>query len=252
MTRAGAKRPSGAAEGTNSMTSGTILSRLKSSFMHSAGTIVFGMEDGTVSIFGLIFGVAATTTNSLAVLIAGASGAAAAAVSMMAGVYLDAETSRDENAANEARRDADLALSPTAIMALLPKRLAEAGLGPARTRALAEAVKDSPEAQKGLLLALQADPEEPVTPGEQALWMLLADFLSAAIPILPFMLLPIGQARIVSAGVTTILLVLLGIGRAKVAKRSPIRTILETVSIGVAAALAGVGIGLLIARGFHA
>jgi vacuolar iron transporter family protein len=79
------------------MAAGSILSRLKASLTASAGTIVFGMEDGTVSIFGLVFGVAATTTSSVTVLVAGASGAAAAAVSMMAGAYLDArpaETSR--------------------------------------------------------------------------------------------------------------------------------------------------------------
>jgi hypothetical protein len=38
------------------------------------------MEDGTVSIFGLVFGVAATTSSSAAIMIAGASGAAAVAV----------------------------------------------------------------------------------------------------------------------------------------------------------------------------
>src|SRR5689334_21141348 len=64
---------------------GSILERLRNSFRNSAGTIVFGMEDGTVSIFGLIFGVAATTTETKTVLIAGATGAVAAAVSMMAG-----------------------------------------------------------------------------------------------------------------------------------------------------------------------
>jgi hypothetical protein len=37
----------------------SIFQRLRASFVKSAGTIVFGMEDGTVSIFGLIFGVAA-------------------------------------------------------------------------------------------------------------------------------------------------------------------------------------------------
>ena len=68
------------------------LRRLRASLIKSAGTVVFGMEDGTVSIFGLIFGVAATTTSTRTVVIAGASGAVAAAVSMMAGVYLDAET----------------------------------------------------------------------------------------------------------------------------------------------------------------
>ena len=67
--------------------------------MASAGDVVFGMEDGTVSIFGLVFGVAATTTDTKTVLISGASGAVAAAVSMMAGTYLDVETARDEGAA---------------------------------------------------------------------------------------------------------------------------------------------------------
>jgi vacuolar iron transporter family protein len=226
------------------------LSKLRRSLFESAGTIVFGMEDGTVSIFGLIFGVAATTTSSLAVLIAGASGAAAAAVSMMAGAYLDAETSRDEKKLNLERLQGDLALGPQAVAAMLPKRLAQAGLQPELAAALCGAVDDNSAAQKGLLLALQADPDTPVDPREQALWMLLADFLSAAVPIVPFVLLPIAPARFVSAAVTTLLLIGLGYGRARIAKRSIIKTIAETVSIGVAAALAGVGIGLLIAHGF--
>jgi hypothetical protein len=34
----------------------------------SVGDVVFGMEDGTVSIFGLVFGVAASTDQSSVVL----------------------------------------------------------------------------------------------------------------------------------------------------------------------------------------
>src|SRR5580658_9667974 len=104
----------------------SIWQRLHTSFVASTGTIVFGMEDGTVSIFGLIFGVAATTTNSKAVLIAGASGAVAAAVSMMAGAYLDVETTRDEMAARQAlaRSAPDIG----GIAASLSSRLAKAGL----------------------------------------------------------------------------------------------------------------------------
>jgi VIT1/CCC1 family predicted Fe2+/Mn2+ transporter len=55
---------------------------------------------------------------------------------------------------------------------------------------------------------------------------------------------------VVSAVVTVALLVALGIGRARIAKRSLIRGVAETLSIGVAAALAGVAIGVLIDRGF--
>jgi vacuolar iron transporter family protein len=221
---------------------GSILQRLRSSFSNSAGTIVFGMEDGTVSIFGLIFGVAATTTSAKTVLVAGASGAAAAAVSMMAGAYLDVETTRDETNATRSSLYAD-----AGSIVPLSNRLAKAGLTSEQSDALAVAVQNDPNALGGLLLlALRGAPETPLNPLEQALWMLLADFLAAAVPILPFVFLPILQARIVSGVVTIALLIGLGVGRAQIAKRSAIRTVVETVSIGIAAALAGVTISLLV------
>jgi VIT1/CCC1 family predicted Fe2+/Mn2+ transporter len=220
---------------------GLIRQRVRGSFGNAAGTIVFGMEDGTVSIFGLIFGVAATTNDTKTVLIAGASGAVAAAVSMMAGAYLDVETTRDK--ANAARSSSYAAASSAAA---LSSRLAKAGLTPEQSAALAGAVQNDPKAMGGLMLALDGAAETPLNPLEQALWMLLADFFAAAVPILPFVFLPVPQARIVSAAVTTALLVALGIGRAQIAKRNTVRTIVETVSIGVAAALAGVAIGVLI------
>jgi vacuolar iron transporter family protein len=232
------------------MTISATWQRLRDSLVNSAGTIVFGMEDGTVSIFGLIFGVAATTSNTATVVIAGASGAVAAPVSMMAGVFLDVETTRDAMAAKHTSLQSDLALNADAIVASLPTKLAAAGLTQQQSAALAGAVNHDREALGGLLLALQGTPDAPLNPWEQAAWMLLADFLAAAVPIVPFVLLPIPQARIVSAAVTVALLVALGIGRARIAKRSTLRGVVETVSIGVAAALAGVAIGVLIDRGF--
>src|SRR5262249_50212825 len=110
------------------MTIAATLQRLHSSFSASAGSIVFGMEDGTVSIFGLIFGVGATTSDAKTVLIAGATGAVAAAVSMMAGAYLDVETTRD--AANAARAAVQSAASSVTSLA---GRLTQAGLTPAQS-----------------------------------------------------------------------------------------------------------------------
>jgi VIT1/CCC1 family predicted Fe2+/Mn2+ transporter len=226
------------------MTIASTLQYLRGSFAGSAGTIVFGMEDGTVSIFGLIFGVAATTTNSKAVLIAGASGAVAAAVSMMAGAYLDVETTRDEIDAKRALADAG------GVAASLSSRLTKAGLTPEQCDALTGALQHDRTALGGLLQALQGAPETPLNPWEQALWMLLADFLAAAVPILPFVFLAVPQARLVSAVVTLGLLVVLGFGRARIAKRGEFRTVIETVSIGIAAALAGVLISVVIDRWF--
>jgi VIT1/CCC1 family predicted Fe2+/Mn2+ transporter len=227
------------------MNTGSSWQRLRSSFDKSVGTIVFGMEDGTVSIFGLIFGVAATTTDTKTVLIAGASGAAAAAVSMMAGSYLDAETTRDEAAASRSAL-----LASTHADTALSSHLTTMGLTAEQSDVLATAVQGNHNARDALLLAIKAAPPTPLDPLEQALWMLLADFLAAAVPILPFIFLPILQARIVSGVVTVGLLIALGIGRARIAKRNTIRTVLETVSIGVAAALAGVALGVLVDRLF--
>lgn len=217
--------------------------RLRASLVKSAGTIVFGMEDGTVSIFGLIFGVAATTNSTATVVIAGASGAVAAAVSMMAGAYLDAETTRDAQAANPA---AVLRPDP----ASLPRELAVAGLTREQSAALTKAVAHDPAAMQGVLLALRHSPEAPESPLQQALWMLVADFAAAAVPILPFIWLAVPQARVVSGVVTLLLLIGLGIGRARIAQRDTVRTVLETVTIGIAAALAGVAIGILVNCGF--
>jgi vacuolar iron transporter family protein len=234
------------------MTAGSLAARLRNSLLDSAGTVVFGMEDGTVSIFGLVLGVAATTSSSVAVLIAGASGAAAAAVSMMAGAYLEAETTRDERAAGQARLEAILRCDRATLPARLSKRLAAAGLKPALSDALGRSVQHDPDALEGLLLALEGAPGLPQRPLQQALWMLAADFLSAAVPIVPFMLLPIGPARVVSTTITITLLAALGLGRARIGNRSTARTVLETVAMGIAAALAGVAIGMLIQRVFGA
>jgi vacuolar iron transporter family protein len=187
---------------------------LQASLIKSAGTVVFGMEDGTVSIFGLIFGVAATTSNTATVVIAGATGAVAAAVSMMAGVYLDAETTRDALAAKQKLARSGQAFSTSAIVASLPDQLAAAGLTSEQCSAPTEAVRHDRAALDGLMLALQVPPDTPDSPWDQALWMLLADFAAAAVPILPFVWLPIPQARVVSGAVTLLLLVGLGIRRA--------------------------------------
>jgi VIT1/CCC1 family predicted Fe2+/Mn2+ transporter len=222
------------------MKSGSTWQRLRDSVVNSAGTIVFGMEDGTVSIFGLIFGVAATTSSTKTVLIAGASGAVAAAVSMMAGAYLEAETTQDKS---DARR-----LAADGSDASLSSRLLNAGLTPQQSDALSAAVQNDRDAADGLLLALNGAAKERLNPIEQALWMLFADFFAAAVPILPFVFLPIDRARIVSGIVTVALLVGLGIGRAQLGKRNVLRTVAETVSLGVGAAIAGVAIGVLIDR----
>jgi len=56
------------------VTSPSFLNRMRESLSGSAGDIVYGMEDGAVSIFGLVLGVAVGAQSGSAVFLAGATG----------------------------------------------------------------------------------------------------------------------------------------------------------------------------------
>src|SRR5580700_3298543 len=100
------------------MTKSSLWTRLKTSLQASAGEVVFGLVDG----------VAATTTDQKAVLIAGASGAVAAAVSMMAGTYLDVETAQDQAKVMAARIETKLQKDKGAVLRGVTQRLEAVGV----------------------------------------------------------------------------------------------------------------------------
>ena len=226
------------------MSAASFVARVKTSFYQSIGDIVFGMEDGTVSIFGLVFGVAASTSNSHTVLLAGATGAAAAAVSMMAGTYLDVDTARGQAREQRAKLSSELAREPQKEAQSLDERLQKAGFLQQERSVILTALRRMP----GTWLALESDlmhldDVESRDPLVQSLWMFVADLFAAAVPVIPFAFLPLSSARTASVVITGLLLVLLGAGRAKVASSGLWRTIVETVGVAGAAAAAGLLIG---------
>ncbi len=223
----------------------SLLSRIKQSLADSAGDIVFGMEDGTVSIFGLVFGVAASSTTSAPVLLAGATGAIAAAVSMMAGVFLDVQTSRGIAKAALATERQEIQDQPEEEKQEIRDRLAAQGFGPEDSNAIVAIMEGNHDAMLRFEAAFElklGDTAER-NPLVHALWMFLADLIAASIPVIPFALLPIETARAVSLVLTAGLLVLLGVGRARIAHTNLWLTVLETLVVAGLAAAAGVLIG---------
>jgi vacuolar iron transporter family protein len=226
----------------------TVLGRIRRSFVASVGSIVFGMEDGTVSIFGLVFGVAASAPDSHAVFLAGGTGAVAAAVSMMAGTFLDVESSNDQAAARlaeeRARFDANRRQEDQAIHG----RLVSAGFSDSDADTVIGIVGKHPETGLKIAAAVDLGVSEATqqSPLVQSAWMFITDLFAAFVPVIPFAVLPLATARIVSISVTLVLLVLLGIGRSKVGRRRLLPTVAQTVGIAAAAALAGLAFSKLI------
>jgi VIT1/CCC1 family predicted Fe2+/Mn2+ transporter len=235
--------------GMSEVTSPSFLYRIKESLRGSAGDVVYGMEDGAVSIFGLVLGVAVGAQSGSAVFLAGATGAIAASVSMMAGLYLDLESERDEARVEAEQREAEIRRDPDHAVNELMGVLHGTGLSsksldtirtdiqanPLAIRTFEDAVagEEAPASQKSSMLV-------------QAGWMGITDFAAGLTPVIPFVFLPFADARIACILGTATLLILLGIYRAKIGKRPMGRTVLETIAIATAAAIAGVLIGLLI------
>lgn len=234
---------------TEQAAGGSSLSRMKESIHDSAGEIVFGMSDGVVSIFGLVLGVAAGAQSGEVVFLAGATGAIAASVAMMAGLYLDLESVSDEARVEAERREAEIRSDPFGAVDKLMGVLQGTGLSTKSLNAIRDDMQADPLAIRRIETAISCEEEPParkISPVVHATWMGIADFVAGIIPVIPFALLPFVEARVVCIAGTATLLILLGIGRAKIGNRNTVRTVLETIAIATAAAIAGVMIGGLI------
>jgi len=226
----------------------SFLQAIGKSFYDSIGDIVFGMEDGTVSIFGLVFGVASSSTSGSIVLLAGATGAISAAVSMMAGTFLDVESTNDQAKAQLAQEQTEIDKNLEGEKQEVRDRLKTAGFNDQDTTAIVDALARHPKT----FLQVEAASEhtlgssEQKNPFVQSAWMFLSDLFAASVPVIPFAFLSLDNARLVSLIVTALLLLLLGVGRGLVGHRNVLVTALETLGIATAAAVAGFLVGKLV------
>ncbi len=99
---------------------------------------VLGANDGIVSTASLIVGVAAAAATQGDVLIAGAAGLVAGAMSMAAGEYVSVSSQSDTEQADLARERSELALSPAAELDELAEIYARRGVDPALARQVAQ------------------------------------------------------------------------------------------------------------------
>jgi VIT1/CCC1 family predicted Fe2+/Mn2+ transporter len=229
-------------------TAANVLARIRASLHASIGDVAFGMEDGAVSIAGLVFGVAASTDDSSIVLLAGATGAIAGAVSMMAGTYLDVQSQRDRAAAMVEATRHRIAVEPGPYLTRVRGQLLAAGLADGAVEPVLEAFGRNPDALLDHVAAFQLGvlPGAEASPKTHAIWMFVADLFAASVPVLPFAFLPIGTASLVSLVVTGALMAALGLARARIGHTPLVWTALQTMAIAGAAALAGVVIGRLV------
>jgi VIT1/CCC1 family predicted Fe2+/Mn2+ transporter len=176
--------------------------------------VVFGVNDGLVSNFSLVMGVAGGTTNNSIVLLAGIAGLMAGAFSMASGEWISIRSQR-ELYENELRiEQEELRAFPEEEREELEMIYRAKGIAPETARALVDTIMKRSEVALDTLAReeLGLDPATLGSPWVAALSSFAAFALGAALPVIPFVF-GSGTAPTVIAAVISVL-ALFGVGAA--------------------------------------
>jgi VIT1/CCC1 family predicted Fe2+/Mn2+ transporter len=210
--------------------------------------VIFGANDGLVSILALVAGVYGAITESYPILIAGVAGAVAGAISMGAGAYLSAKS---ENEVTEKERDRK-GLKRKGTTEQEKEELVRFYQARGFKRRDAEAVADRVASQFessesytfGEEVGLTS--EESWPPVKAALFTGLSFAVVSLIPILPFVFMDVNPAVTTAAIASIACLFGVGASKAIFTRKSWIRSGLEMMAIGMLASVATYAIGLAI------
>lgn len=155
---------------------------------------VLGANDGLISTSSLIVGVAAATSASDEILVAGVAGLVAGAMSMAAGEYVSVSSQADTEQADMARERHELASQPEAELAELAAIYEQRGVSPDLARQVAKQMmeKDAFEAHARDELGLSS--HVMAKPVQAAFTSAVTFSAGAALPLIVAILAPAGMA----------------------------------------------------------
>jgi VIT1/CCC1 family predicted Fe2+/Mn2+ transporter len=214
--------------------------------------VVFGANDGLVSILALVAGVFSATTESQAVLIAGIAGAIAGTVSMGAGAYVSSKSEQEVTRKEQERKGIRKKRSPEEEKEELIRFYQDKGFERKRAEAIAARVSDRVETMQEFTIGEETGltSEEDWPPTKAGFLTGLSFLVASIIPILPFALLDVEPAAMTALIASVVFLFGIGASKAIFTRQSWARSGLEVMVIGILAAAATFVIGLLIPSEF--
>jgi VIT1/CCC1 family predicted Fe2+/Mn2+ transporter len=210
--------------------------------------VVFGANDGLVSILALLAGVYGAATESRLILIAGIAGAVAGAISMGAGAYLSSKSEQEVTEKQNERKGIRKRRTPEEENAELVRFYQVQGFKKSEAEAIASRVSAQMEreAEHTLGEELGLTSEEAWPPWKAAILTGLSFAIASVVPILPFAILKLTPAAITAAVASIVALFGVGASKATFTRKSWVISGLEMMAIGTLAAAATYAIGLLI------
>ncbi|HMY20529.1 MAG TPA: VIT1/CCC1 transporter family protein, partial [Polyangium sp.] len=210
--------------------------------------VVLGGQDGLVNVLGVILGVAAATNSTRIVLVAGVAAAMAESVSMAAVAYTatkaDAEVYESEHAREMRHIETVPHLERDEIREIYKKKGFDGEL--------LEKVVDTITSNKDVWVAVMMAEEHnlaKVEPGHalrSAFVVGISAIIGSLIPLVPFVMVSVTHAMWASVLVAAATLFIVGAYKARITMGSWWKSGVELSAIGMAAALVGYVVGVLL------
>jgi VIT1/CCC1 family predicted Fe2+/Mn2+ transporter len=223
--------------------------RRESALLGEIREIVFGAQDGLVSTLAVVATVAGATNSAFPIVIAGIASGLAGVFSMAAGEYIGSKSQREIFEAQIAGERTEVEERPGESEAEVAYMFVEEGLDPDEAARVAAVLAQHPEVllrtmvSRELGIQVQDDHGSPL---QGAFFMGAAFGLGAAVPVIPFLFLPLATALPAAVVLTGAVLFGIGVVKSRWTKRSRLFSGLEVLILAAFAGIAGYVFGTLL------
>lgn len=209
--------------------------------------IVFGIEDGMVSTFGAVTGIAVAANSIETVIVAGLIVISVESVSMSIGSYISSQSVRDVQSYILSSEQVELEQMPLAEKAELVGLYVHDGWPTALAQTMAETAAQNP---KLFLLEMSyrehgISPKKLEQPIRNAIAMLISYLIGGVVPLASYLFFSLPVATVISIAVTLLGLLLLGASTARLTGGHGWRRGLQVLLLGGIAGSIGYIVGYL-------
>ena len=215
--------------------------------LSSIREVVFGAQDGLVSTFAVVAGLAAAGMGHLVVLLGGLVSAVAGVLSMSIGTFLASRAQGQLYVSELERERREIRDHPGEEVAELMAALIARGMSRADAVEVARRIARHPDLLLNTLAIFELGlaPQRLGSPVRDAFVMAVAFGAASLVPLLPFLVGHLLPAFALSGVATLLALFGVGVAKARVAGVAPIRSGLEVAALAAASGLLSFGLGRL-------
>ncbi|MBI4895048.1 MAG: VIT1/CCC1 transporter family protein [Candidatus Aenigmarchaeota archaeon] len=209
---------------------------------------ILGFQDGLVNVLGIVLAVAVASGDLKIIMIAGLAAAFAESISMAAVAYTSTKSEKDFYKAELEREKWEIENMPLEEKKEIRDIYHKKGF---RGKLLNDIVKHITSNKKLWIDTMMKEELNLIddikqSPIKSAILVGISAMIGSFIPLIAFLFMPVTAAVIGSIIFSLIILFIVGVQKARITTGSPIKSGLEIAIIGIASALAGYGIGLML------